>query len=145
MLKDGSERRFIEKGTRDVEYKDIDDAKKWKRVIVDPHEQIKDPYSEEMEKLRQKYGDNESTSGALRGDLDKINPIYVLEGVYMITAFELSDAIFKLRVVGSKTARNFKNAMDHYCLWDIDVDSQRLLARKTANEETKQLPIKEEP
>jgi hypothetical protein len=70
----------------------------------------------------------------------------VLEGVYLITAFELSDAIFKLRVVGSKTARNFKKAMGHYCLWDIDVDSQRLLARRAANEGTKQqLPVKEEP
>ena len=48
MLKDGSERRFIEKGTRGVEYKDIDDAKKWQRVIVDPHEEIKDSYSEKM-------------------------------------------------------------------------------------------------
>ena len=48
MLKDESERRFIEKGTRGVEYKDIDDAKKWQRVIVDPHEEIKDPYSEKM-------------------------------------------------------------------------------------------------
>jgi hypothetical protein len=145
MLKDGSERIFIEKGTRNVEYKDIDDPKKWRRVTVDPHEQIKDPYSEEMEQLRQKYGNNESTSGALRGDLDEINPIYVFEGVYMITAFELSDAIFKLRVVGSKTARNFEKAMGHYCLWDIDVDSQRLLTCRAANEGTKQLPVKEEP
>jgi hypothetical protein len=145
MLKDGSERRFFEKGTRNIEYKDIDDAKKWRRVIVDPHEQIKDPYSEQMQQLLQKYGPHESTSGELHGELDEINPIYVLEGVYMITTFEMSDAIFQLRVVGSKTARMFEKAMRYYSLWDIDADSQSLLARRAANEETKQFPVKEEP
>jgi len=137
MLKDDKECVMIEKGSRgaSIYYEDIDSAKTHpRRVNVDPHEEIFDPYSEQMQQLLQKYGPHESTSGELRAELDEINPIYVLEGVYMITAFEMSEAIFKLRVIGSKTAGSFEDAMRYYSLWDVDSASEKLLARKSTAE-----------
>lgn len=50
-----------------------------------------------------------------------------LEGVFIITSFQMSSSILKLRVCGSRTAEDFLTAFDYYSLWEITPPAERLL------------------
>lgn len=43
-----------------------------------------------------------------------------LEGLYIITTFQMSEDVIKLRVCGSLSPLDFLKAFDSYSLWDID-------------------------
>ncbi len=51
----------------------------------------------------------------------------VLSGVFIITSFQMSDAILRLRVCGSPTARNFLDAFEYYSLWGLNSNAVRAL------------------
>ncbi len=59
----------------------------------------------------------------------------VPEGVYIITSIVLSNSILKLRLCGSKTARDFRNAIQYYSLWGLSFSAKRLLNKKQRDEE----------
>ena len=61
---------------------------------------------------------------------------YVLEGVFIITSFQMSDFIFRLRVCGAPNARDFLNAFDYYSLWGLTSNAARTLERETYLEKT---------
>lgn len=95
---------------------------------MDPHCATPEAYAIELDELVAKYGPQASSGESqLLKELDALNPVYVLDGVYMITAFEMSEAIFKLRVVGSKSASDFVEAIGYYTLWDIDAPASKVL------------------
>ena len=52
-----------------------------------------------------------------------------LEGVFIITSFQMSSTILKLRVCGSRTAEDFLTAFDYYSLWEITSAAERLLEK----------------
>lgn len=56
----------------------------------------------------------------------------VLEGVFIITSFHMSDAIFRLRVCGSPTARNFLDALEYYSLWGLTSNASNALEREAS-------------
>jgi len=125
-----------------------------KIVYVDPHVPVDDPSSSEMTLLLNEYppksnntfetttDDDASTTTAntlltkeMRDDISKkmeeCNPIYKLEGIYIITTVECScsssEGILKLRVCGSKTANDFQRAMKEYSLWELDASAKHVL------------------
>ena len=53
--------------------------------------------------------------------------IHILEGVFIITTFQMSGAILRLRVCGSYNASDFENAFDYYALWNITRHARKLL------------------
>jgi len=49
-----------------------------------------------------------------------INPEkHSLEGLFIITTFQMSEDVIKLRVCGSYNKKNFLKAFDYYSLWDV--------------------------
>jgi len=48
-----------------------------------------------------------------------------LEGLYIITTFQMSEDVIKLRVCGSLAPLDFLNAFDSYSLWDIDTTATK--------------------
>lgn len=60
----------------------------------------------------------------------------VLEGIFIITSFQMSDTIFRLRICGSPTARNFLDAFEYYSLWGLSENARKLLD-KTASKNKK--------
>merc|ERR1740124_1441101 len=42
-----------------------------------------------------------------------------LEGLFIITTFQMSEDVIKLRVCGSYNKKNFLKAFDYYSLWDV--------------------------
>ena len=61
---------------------------------------------------------------------------YHLEGVYVITSFQMSNDVLRLRVCGSKTAKDFETACDYYTLWPLSKNAKKLL-QTAKREETK--------
>lgn len=57
------------------------------------------------------------------------NECYSLEGVFIITAFEMSSAILRLRICGSYNAQDFLKALDYYALWDISSHAKKMLLK----------------
>ena len=55
---------------------------------------------------------------------------YSLHGVYLITNFQISQDILRLRVCGSRTARDFQTAFEYYTLWPITKNAKMLLERQ---------------
>ena len=55
---------------------------------------------------------------------------YSLHGVYLITNFQISQDILRLRVCGSRTARDFQTAFEYYTLWPITKNAKILLERQ---------------
>jgi len=62
-----------------------------------------------------------------------------LEGVFIITTFQMSDDILRLRVCGSKKARDFKKAFEYYTLWPLSNNAKKVLcaAQKSAEAQKK--------
>jgi len=50
-----------------------------------------------------------------------------LDGVFIITTFEMSSAILRLRLCGSYTASDFGKAIDYYSLWGLSFEAKKLL------------------
>jgi len=63
-----------------------------------------------------------------------ISPLVnTLEGLFIMTTFQMSEDIIKLRVCGSADERNFMKAFDYYSLWHVTLEARRdinLLARR---------------
>jgi len=57
---------------------------------------------------------------------------YVLKGIFVITSFQMTSYVNRLRLCGSYNADNFIKAFDYYSLWDITpVAMQILKSNKT--------------
>ena len=52
---------------------------------------------------------------------------YSLKGIFIITSFQISSTILRLRVCGSYKAEDFINAFDYYSLWNITRSARSLL------------------
>jgi hypothetical protein len=61
-------------------------------------------------------------------ELDEEN-VVVLDGVYVITSFQMSNDVLRLRVCGSKEAVNFEKAFDYYSLWGLNKRAKKLLKK----------------
>mmetsp|Transcript_11488 Transcript_11488/g.19092 ORF Transcript_11488/g.19092 Transcript_11488/m.19092 type:complete len:650 (+) Transcript_11488:112-2061(+) len=102
-------------------------------LIDDPHQMSTEVFSDRIAHIMIKYNDegmlNKSEEKRHDRDdaLDELNETYSIDGVYMITCFEMSDAVMRLRICGSKTATQFASAMHYYSLWDVDPGAERLL------------------
>ena len=57
-----------------------------------------------------------------------------LEGAFIITQFQMSNHIIKLRVCGSKDAQSFMDAFDYYSLWPISSSGMKLLNKEKIRE-----------
>ena len=55
---------------------------------------------------------------------------HCLEGAYIITQFQMSNDIIKLRLCGSKTANAFMDAFEYYSLWGITSSAQKMLQKE---------------
>mmetsp|Transcript_21877 Transcript_21877/g.32328 ORF Transcript_21877/g.32328 Transcript_21877/m.32328 type:complete len:304 (-) Transcript_21877:456-1367(-) len=116
-----------------------------RQVVVDPHQKTEEAYPQELAALMEKYESvTTANSAEVDKELDKLQPVYILQGVYMITTCELSESIYRLRVVGSKTPKMFARAIDNYCLWDIDDQAQRLLMKEEKAETKRASRLKTE-
>ena len=77
----------------------------------------------EIVEIEQKGADNE-TSGVN-------HKRYSLEGgAFIITTFQMSNTIIKLRVCGSYVAEDFLKAFEYYSLWDISPGARSLIRKK---------------
>mmetsp|Transcript_31443 Transcript_31443/g.31700 ORF Transcript_31443/g.31700 Transcript_31443/m.31700 type:complete len:586 (-) Transcript_31443:111-1868(-) len=52
-----------------------------------------------------------------------------VEGVYIITVFQMSESVILLRLCGSKSVDDFERAFKHYSLWDFDKSADKLLSK----------------
>jgi len=52
---------------------------------------------------------------------------HVLEGMFIITTFQMSEDIIKLRVCGSYNPRDFLEAFECYSLWDINTSARKAI------------------
>jgi hypothetical protein len=59
---------------------------------------------------------------------------HCLEGAYIITQFQMSNDIIKLRVCGSKTAKSFIDAFEYYSLWGIASSALKMLKKEQRKE-----------
>lgn len=59
----------------------------------------------------------------------KLGEEHSLEGVYLITCFQMSNDILRLRVCGSKTAEDFMKAFDYYALFPLSSSAKGLLSK----------------
>eukprot|EP00542_Grammatophora_oceanica_P015686 CAMPEP_0194028302 /NCGR_PEP_ID=MMETSP0009_2-20130614/2310_1 /TAXON_ID=210454 /ORGANISM="Grammatophora oceanica, Strain CCMP 410" /LENGTH=436 /DNA_ID=CAMNT_0038667651 /DNA_START=74 /DNA_END=1384 /DNA_ORIENTATION=- len=104
-------------------------------VLVDPHKMTDDPHHERMKSLAEKYPDPDALKQdrdlrkEVINDVDEMNVIYAVEGVYMITVFEVSETLLKLRICGSKTAKDFEAAMETYSIWNLDAGAAGLISK----------------
>jgi len=48
-----------------------------------------------------------------------------LEGLFIMTTFQMSEDVFRLRVCGSHNVKNFLKAFDYYSLWDVTTEARR--------------------
>lgn len=67
------------------------------------------------------------------GNVGLCSEEYSLKGVYMITMFQISTDILRLRVCGSRTAGDFEAAMNYYALWPMSSNAEKLLKIDQAN------------
>jgi hypothetical protein len=116
-------------------------------LIGNPHDVSTELYPNIMQEIMIKCSDETvKHAPALRKKrndaLDELNETYRIDGVYMITSFEMSEAILRLRICGSKTATDFMSALDCYSLWDLDNSAERLLNTHVAKESGKQVKPK---
>ena len=54
---------------------------------------------------------------------------YQLTGVFVITTFQMSSAILRLRLCGSYQAKDFLKAFEYYSLWNISSHAKKLLEK----------------
>ena len=57
----------------------------------------------------------------------KLGEPETLEGVFIITTFQMSNDVLRLRACGSKTAQDFKQAFDYYTLWPLSKKATKKL------------------
>ena len=69
-------------------------------------------------------------------ELDEEN-VEVLDGVYVITSFQMSNDVLRLRVCGSTEAVNFEKAFDYYSLWGMNKRAKKLLKKAINSSEQK--------
>jgi len=50
--------------------------------------------------------------------------VHKLEGLFIITTFQMSEDVIRLRVCGSYNKKNFLKAFDYYSLWDVTEDAR---------------------
>ena len=75
----------------------------------------------EVIEIKQKGADNESAG---------ISDVrHALTGAFIITTFQMSNAIIKLRVCGSYKATDFLNAFEYYSLWNVSDEAKALLLK----------------
>ncbi len=67
---------------------------------------------------------------------------HTIKGVFIITSFQMSNDIFRLRVCGSKSARSFMNAIEYYSLWDITPGAEEVLKKEARREKEMMIPSK---
>lgn len=63
---------------------------------------------------------------------------HVLKGLFIITSFEMSNDISRLRICGSPNAKHFLNALKYYSLWGLSDN-----AKKTLERDAKQISLQE--
>jgi len=56
-------------------------------------------------------------------------PSQSLQGVYIITAFQMFESVVSLRLCGSQSIEDFKLAFEHYSLWPFNSSARRLLSK----------------
>jgi len=66
-----------------------------------------------------------SAEGIITSDVN-----HTLEGAYIITSFQMSNDIIRLRVCGSKKATDFLAAFEYYSLWGIASPARKLLLKE---------------
>jgi len=103
-------------------------------TIVDPHQPINDPFSDKIMSLLDDCAHSDQKS--IIEKIEECNPVYKVEGIYMITDFECTESITKLRICGSKTAENFTKAMETYSLWKLDGNTKKLLRQRALKGKT---------
>jgi len=103
-------------------------------TIVDPHQPINDPFSDKIMSLLDDCAHSDQKS--IIEKIEECNPVYKVEGIYMITDFECTESITKLRICGSKTAENFTKAMETYSLWKLDGNTKKLLRQSALKGKT---------
>ncbi len=64
---------------------------------------------------------------------------HVLEGVFIITTFQMSDDIIRLRVCGSPSAKDFMAAFEYYSLWELGTNATNILQAEIAKEKSHKL------
>mmetsp|Transcript_12605 Transcript_12605/g.15998 ORF Transcript_12605/g.15998 Transcript_12605/m.15998 type:complete len:302 (+) Transcript_12605:3-908(+) len=57
-----------------------------------------------------------------------------MEGVFIITTFQMSSSILRLRICGSYDALDFEKAFDYYSLWDVSQHARALLHKHAEKE-----------
>eukprot|EP00549_Striatella_unipunctata_P025602 CAMPEP_0118703656 /NCGR_PEP_ID=MMETSP0800-20121206/18704_1 /TAXON_ID=210618 ORGANISM="Striatella unipunctata, Strain CCMP2910" /NCGR_SAMPLE_ID=MMETSP0800 /ASSEMBLY_ACC=CAM_ASM_000638 /LENGTH=361 /DNA_ID=CAMNT_0006605265 /DNA_START=234 /DNA_END=1319 /DNA_ORIENTATION=- len=134
MWKLGEEEPYevIEKGLRGESYQKS--AEEPKVDITCTHQPTEDKFHLNLVEIMENYNKIDDPSKEdkekMRKNVDRLNQTYSIHGVFMITAFEMSEAVLKLRVCGSKTPQGFADAMDYYSMWDLDTSAARLLREK---------------
>jgi hypothetical protein len=78
--------------------------------------------------IEEKGADNESVGVS--------NKRHSLAGAFIITTFQMSNAIIKLRVCGSYEAEDFLKAFEYYSLWDISPRATSLLKKEARSQIT---------
>mmetsp|Transcript_8256 Transcript_8256/g.15555 ORF Transcript_8256/g.15555 Transcript_8256/m.15555 type:complete len:594 (-) Transcript_8256:103-1884(-) len=68
------------------------------------------------------------------GDNIKLGEVHSLEGVYIITTFQMGNDILSLRVCGSKKASDFRKAFKYYTLWSLTKDAKEALDKASKAE-----------
>jgi len=66
-----------------------------------------------------------------------------LNGVFIITSFQMSDDIIRLRVCGSDTSKNFLRAMEYYSLWGLNSSARKALDNDSKKKKKKNCHGKE--
>jgi len=61
----------------------------------------------------------------------------ILEGLFIITTFQMSEDVIKLRLCGSYDPKNFLKAFDYYSLWHVTLEARNSIKKYT--KETKYL------
>jgi len=62
-----------------------------------------------------------------RTKLNILEKKHTLNGIYVITTFQMSSFVIKLRVCGSRDAESFVKAFEYYSLWDISSSAMNAL------------------
>lgn len=96
-------------------------------TIVHPHQPLDDI---NLNEFLGEHADADRES--IIKKMDECNPVYKVEGVYMITNLECTESITKLRICGSKNAENFTKAVETYSLWELDGNAKGLLHQNSS-------------
>ena len=80
----------------------------------------------EVIEIKEKGTDNESVGVS--------DVRYALTGAFIITTFQMSNAIIRLRVCGSYKAADFLSAFEYYSLWNVSEKAKALLLKPGGHE-----------